>query len=237
MAYLDAREKCGHGLDVSSPTQFSPSVPDGNAYPAPGELNIKERRSWKSWQLVVAMVAAALVGMALNYRSVGATQSSNQGAYQLPPAAGSGASTTTTGAVATTSTTDSGSSTTTTSTSDSGSTTTTMLSTTATSAAVAPAGLLVGPTQSHGNWTSPAFGITTPGWNIGWAFQCTPAPTAGPSFEIFVTPVGTSPSGAPAISETGASAQSVTSETSTGQQVLVVEAPANCEWAVKVTGS
>jgi hypothetical protein len=75
------------------------------------------------------------------------------------------------------------------------------------------------------------------GWNIGWAFQCTPAPASGPSLQVFVTPVGGAPSGTPAIGETGASGQSVTSQPTVGQQTLVVEAPANCIWVVKVTGS
>jgi len=101
----------------------------------------------------------------------------------------------------------------------------------------APARLLLGPTQSEGNWTSPAFTITASGWNIGWAFQCTPAPTAGTSFQVFVTPAGSAPGSAAAISETGGSGQAVTAQTSLGKQTLVVEAPANCAWAVKVTGS
>jgi hypothetical protein len=97
--------------------------------------------------------------------------------------------------------------------------------------------LLLGPTQSQGNWTSPAFTITAPSWNIGWAFQCSPAPTAGTSFQVFVTPAGASPGSAAAISETGGSGQAVTAQSSLGKQTLVVEAPANCAWAVKVTGS
>ena len=43
--------------------------------------------------------------------------------------------------------------------------------------------------------------------------------------------------GTPAISETGPSGQSVTSQSSLGAQTLVVQAPASCTWVVKVTGS
>jgi hypothetical protein len=95
----------------------------------------------------------------------------------------------------------------------------------------------MGPTQMQGNWTSPTFTTTAAGWNIGWAFRCVPAPAGGPSFQVFVTPAGSSPSGTPAISETGPSGQSVTSQSSLGAQMLVVQAPATCTWAVKVTGT
>jgi hypothetical protein len=96
--------------------------------------------------------------------------------------------------------------------------------------------VLVGPFQSHGNWTSPQFTIGGGTWNIGWAFQCTPAPVAGPAFQVFVVADGASPTGTPAVSETGGSGQSVTAQSTSGSQQLVVQAGANCEWAVKVTG-
>jgi hypothetical protein len=202
----------------------------------PGELKIKDRRAWKSWQLATGMIIAAIVGMALNYHTVGASPSSSSGAYSLPPPSGSSGTTTTTtaasGGATTTSSTVSGSggsSTTSTSVPDA--------STTTPSAASAPARVLVGPEQSHGDWTSPAFTITSSNWNIGWAFQCTPAPVSGSSFQIFVTPAGSTPSGTPAVDESGASGQSVTAETSNGQQTVTIDAPANCVWAVKVTGS
>src|SRR5208282_3561160 len=99
-----------------------------------------------------------------------------------------------------------------------------------TSTTAAPAQLLLGPTQSQGNWTSPAFTVTASGWNIGWAFRCTPAPTAGPSFQVSVAAAGSSPTGAPAISETGASGQAVSTESTIGKQTLVVQAPASCVW-------
>jgi hypothetical protein len=190
--------------------------------PARGELGIKERRSWKSWQLVTAMVVAALVGMAINYRTVGSSASSNKQAYTLPPPASTGGTTTTTIA-------------------SSGSTTTTLVGGTTTStttpATTAPARLLLAPLQTHGDMTTAAFTTTVSGWIIGWAYRCTPVPATGSSLEIFVTPVGGSPSGAPAVNESGASGQSITTQTSLGPQTLVVEAPASCEWVVKVTGN
>jgi hypothetical protein len=103
--------------------------------------------------------------------------------------------------------------------------------------AAGPAQLLLAPYQSKGNWTSAAFTVTSSGWNIGWAFQCTPAPASGPSFQVSVVPAGTTPSGTAAVNETGATGQSVTAQTVTGQETLVVAAPPNCEWVVKVTGN
>jgi hypothetical protein len=222
--------------------------------PVPGALGIKEKRTWKTWQLVGGMVIAVLVGMLINYRTVGASASggsgtSGGGSYTPPPPAGAtsttvppgGSSTSTTAPPGSTGTSTSTAGTTTTKGRGSKATTTTTTSSTsgssATTTTTAPARLLLGPTQSEGNWTSPAFTITATGWNIGWAFQCTPAPTAGTSFQVFVTPAGSAPGSAAAISETGGSGQAVTAQTSLGKQTLVVEAPANCAWAVKVTGS
>jgi len=39
------------------------------------------------------------------------------------------------------------------------------------------------------------------------------------------------------VSQSGGSGQSVTAQTSTGSQELMVRAPSNCIWAVKVTGT
>lgn len=98
--------------------------------------------------------------------------------------------------------------------------------------------VLVGPYQSKGDWTSPSFDIAGGQWNIGWAFECSPAPAGAPSFEVFVVPAGSSVSAAavPAVNESGSSGQSVTSQSTSGSQEIVVEAGSSCVWAVKVTG-
>jgi hypothetical protein len=210
---------------------------DADRVPAPGDLRIKERRSWRTWQLVLAMGIALLFGMALNYHTVD-TGLSGGSAYSLPPPAGSTRTTVPTTASTTTSSTSVG--TTTTSIAPQSSTTSSTASSGTTASSTVPSTpteLLLGPTQSHGNWTSATFSVDAPGWDLGWAFQCSPAPVAGPSFQVYVTPAGTSPTGAPAVNETGGSGQSVASLSTVGEQVLVVMAPANCEWAVKVTGS
>jgi hypothetical protein len=189
--------------------------------------------------VAVGMLIALIVGFALNYRTVGGASPSHGGtgnnAYTLPPPSG-GTTTTAAGgsaqATTTTTTAAGGNATTTTTTapSSSGSTTTTT-----SSGSPTPTRVVLGPMQSHGNWTSTAFATTAPGWYIGWAFQCTPVPTGGPSFQVFVTPVGGSPSGTPAVNETGGSGSAVATESTVGQQMLVVEAPTTCQWVVKVS--
>jgi hypothetical protein len=213
---------------------------DGNAMPARGDLGIKEKRAWKTWQLVTGMLVALLLGMAVDYYLAGgegsATSSSGAGppAYHIPTSTGSKTTTTSSGRSSTTTAAAGGSTTTT---QAGGATTTSTSPSTSPTAAAGPARVLLGPTQLQGNWTSPTFTTTAAGWNIGWAFRCVPAPAGGPSFQVFVTPAGSSPSGTPAISETGPSGQSVTAQSSLGAQTLVVQAPATCIWVVKVTGT
>jgi hypothetical protein len=208
------------------------------AVPQAGELKIKERRSWKTWQLLSVALVAAIIGMWINGDTGGggsSAASSNPDGGHLPaegagtPAAsGSGATTTTAAA--------GGSSATTTTTIAGGSTTAT---TVAGAAAGGAARVLLLSPQQKGNWTSTAFTTTTAPWNIGWAFSCAPAPASGPSFQVFVTPSPSSgsPTGTAAISETGASGQSVTPQSSLGAQELVVQTAASCTWIIKVTGS
>ena len=57
----------------------------------PGELHIKERRTWRTWQLATGMLVAALAGMALDYYTAGSSQSStasNAPAYVVPKSTG-----------------------------------------------------------------------------------------------------------------------------------------------------
>ncbi len=218
--------------------------------PEPGELKIKERRTWKTWQLLLVALLAAGIGMWFNGNAGSASgdpaaSGSGSSSYKLGPppsstvpAAGSASAA---GANSSTTTTAAGSTTTT---APSGSTATTVAgagaaSATATTApvAVGPATVLVPTTQQTGNWTSPAFTIAGGTWNIGWAFQCAPAPSGGPSFQIFAVTNGSTASGTPAVTSTAASGQSVTPLTSTGSQQVIVQTTAACRWAVKVTGS
>jgi hypothetical protein len=96
--------------------------------------------------------------------------------------------------------------------------------------------VLLAPMQSSGNATTAPFTVGGGTWNIGWAFQCTPAPASGPAFAIFVVPSGGSAGATPAVSQSGASGQSVTPQTTAGTQTLQIQAPAGCRWIVKVTG-
>jgi hypothetical protein len=207
--------------------------------PEPGQLGIVERRTWKTWQLVIAVIIAALVGMWINGNtgSAGGASTSSSGAYKLPAPSGPTATTSPASAKAqsgstTTTTTAAGGSTTTT-TAAGGSTTTTAAG--GVTPAAGPATVLVPATQLTGNWTSPPFTIAGGTWNIGWAFQCTPAaPT--PTFEVFVAKTGASPGSSPAVTSGVSQGQSVTPQTTLGSQRIVVHAPAGCRWVVKVTG-
>ena len=224
------------------------------ADPQPGELHLKERRSWKTWQLVLGVLLAAFVGMAINGNVGNASTTSGSGAssYKLPPPSSTGSSTTTapTGGGARGA---SGSSTTTTTAAggagSSSSTTTTAPggaapggtasggSTTGTTQPVGQESYLVPEYQSSGNWTSPTFNIAGSTWYVGWAFQCNPVPAVKPTFSVYVvSPPGSSPSGSPAVTSNDPQGQSVTNLTTTGSQQLVVQAPPQCKWAVKVTG-
>ena len=196
------------------------------AAPAPGELGIKERRAWKTWQLLVTTGFALVLGMFLGYgngSSTSANQGSQKSGHALPPPSASG--TGSSGATATTVP----------------ATTTTVAGSTGSTAPPTAAGsgtatILVPRFQSQGNWTSPTFTIASGTWNIGWAFQCTPAPASGPGLQVFVVDPGAAPSGTAAVSETVASGQGVTPLTTTGAQQIVVQAPTGCIWVVKVTG-
>jgi hypothetical protein len=242
---------------MSTPSGFPDGPPgpnhsqpgDGTDTPAPGELGIVEKRTWKTWQLASAVVIAVVIGMALNYHTVGASQSTGSGgsnAYVIP--SGSGATTTTVAgsggasdsSTTTTPTTGQSSTTSTTSAKGHNSTTTTSAggqsSTSTTTASTSPVRLLLGPVQQSGGYTSTPFTTTAAGWNIGWAFQCSSASTT-PSFQVFVVPAGAQPTGAAAITESGLSGQAVTVQSAVGAETLVVQAPTDCMWVVKVTGS
>src|SRR5664280_2577520 len=211
--------------------------------PEKGELKIKERRSWRTWQLLAAVLVAAVVGMWFNGNSgsasgiPGSGSGGSSGGYKLPPAAGSPSTTAAAAGGAATSTTAAGGATTTTVAGTA--TSTTAAGTTATTAPVvlAPASVLVPETQQAGNWTSPAFTIAGGTWNIGWAFQCVPVPTVTPTFQIFVVNNGASPGATPAVTSSAASGSAVTPLTSAGGQQVIVQTSAACRWAVKVTGS
>ena len=204
------------------------TVDDAAGAPGPGTLGIKQPRSWKTWQLVVAVAVALVIGMVIgNSGGGGATPKPAAKGYTVPPPAGSGSQTsspTTSGA---------GSSTT-----ASAPTATASSSTPSTTvpAATGPAVVLLPQVQSRGAYTSTPFTVGASGWNIGWAYQCTPPPTSGPAFQIFVVPAVGSPGTTPAVNETAAAGQSVTTQTLTGSLELDVQAPASCIWVVKVTG-
>jgi len=208
----------------SDPGKVAGWVDSASGTPEPGELGIKERRSWHTWQLLVAVGLAAVFGMFIgnlgNSSSAKGSAGSSSSGYALPPPSSSGSST--------------GASTTTTP-----STTTPPSATSTTAPATATAGgtaqVLVPRYQSQGNWTSPTFTITSGTWQLGWAFQCSPAPSSGSGFQAFAITPGGSP-GTAAVTGSGASGSGITPLTSAGAQQIQVQAAAGCIWVVKVTG-
>lgn len=198
--------------------------PELDAIPKPGQLGLIGRRAWKTWQVVIVIAVALGLGLWWNYKPVGSSASPNQRSYVPPPPSGATTTTTTAASSASTTTTSAGGA-----------------LPNSTTGTTQPAKLLLAGHQQTGNWTSTPFTTTAAGWIIGWAYACNPAPASGPSLQIFVTPVGATASGTPAITETGASGQegpqNVTTQSGVGAQQLIVEAPPQCEWAVKVTGN
>ncbi len=230
---LDLRR---HSANESEPVD---PFTDDDSRTEPGSLHIVGRRSWKTWQLSIAVVLAAVFGMWFNGNTGSATEttgsSSSSGGFKIPAAAGTSSSTTTTAAPdkSTTSTTASvGGSTATTTAPGSSST-----SSTTVAQAVGPATVLIPATELAGNWTSSAFTIAGGTWNIGWAFSCAPVPAATPTFAVFVVKAGASAGTTPAVTSSAPSGQSVTPQTSTGSQQIIVHAPSGCRWVAKVTGS
>lgn len=212
----------------------TPETAPSDTRPEPGELRLAGRRAWKTWQLLVAVVAAAVFGMWLN----GSTGSAGTGGktassgFTLPSPAAS--STTQAGAATSPSTAPGGG----TATTGAGATTTTT-GAGGTTTSLPPASVLVPATQLTGDWTSPAFTILGGTWNIGFAYACQAASASPPGFQVFVVPANQVPaaSATPAVDGTETQGQSVQPETSVGSQQIVVEGAAGCRWAVKVTGS
>jgi hypothetical protein len=225
---------------AAGPPAYGAPAPDDRR-PEPGELHIVGRRSWKTWQLLLAVVIAAVLGMAFNGVTGSASgtsaSSGSSGGYKLPPpnasTAGGGSSGAGHSSASTTTTTSAGGSTPASGAAGSVTTTTAAASVTQ---ATGPATVLIPSTQQSGNWTSGTFNIAGGAWNIGWAFQCTPVPASTPTFAVFVVNAGASPGSTPAVTSAAASGNAVTPQTSTGSQQIVVQAPPACRWAVKVTG-
>jgi len=221
----------GNGSSWNPPLTTTPP-PEA---PAPGSLRIRERRSWRTWQLIVVGVVAALVGMVIGNSGGGGSASShsNTTTYTLPPATGHSSS----GATSSTAASPPTSSPPTSTPASSPPSSTPTSTPTTSPPATGSLRVLLGPTpQSRGNWTSTPFTVVSGQWNIGWAYQCTPAPVSGPAFQVFVFPTGASPGTSPAVAGTAASGNSVTPVSSPGSQEIQVQAPSSCVWVVKVTG-
>jgi hypothetical protein len=191
-----------------------------------GGLGIKERRSWQTWQLSVAVFMAILLGMAVGHGGGGGSSSANSAgdakpAFKLPPRPDDGSPTPTTISSPAPPTTLASASPTTAARGPSGG-----------SASGGPDAVLLPRTTGTGAQTLSGFTAAGP-WKLGWAFQCASAPT----FQIMVVPDGGSPPSQPAVDKADASGQGVSGQSTTGKLHLEVRAGPSCRWAVKASGA
>jgi hypothetical protein len=162
------------------------------AWNKPGGLAIQERRSFATWQVVVAAFAAWIIGMMVGYsfkKSV-SQQTTRHGIISLPTGSSSGSRA---GTVTTAGPTISVSAV-------APATTVPTATTAAASAAAANpnavATVLMAPVNASGPTDLPAFS-TAGAWTIGWAFSCVGAPGSQAAFNITVVPASGHRSGVP----------------------------------------
>jgi len=203
----------------------------------PGGLDIKETRSWATWQLATAALIAAVVGMLIGYSG---KKPSLQASASAPKISLGGPSVSISPGASATATSAPASSTT--------APTATTASATATTVATTPAGsgsttvaanqpqvVLEPQTNGAGPDQLPTFSTAGP-WNIGWAFSCVAAPGGSAAFTVQVVsePAATTP--VTAVTQTSRLSSGVTRETGGGKFHLQITTDPACRWAVKVTG-
>ena len=203
--------------------------------PQPGDLGIREKRSWATWQFITAIVIAALIGMAIGHSGGSSSAAGGAGGGQtlrtLPPESTgpSGATATTVaGATGTSSSIASNAGASTTTSAGGTSTTTKSGASTTTTAPPGPQAYLIHNLQGTGPTNLPALKIAGGQWTIGWAYRCVLAPGGAAKFQILgaATPVN----------EQGRNGSGTTQESKAGaQQLRIVTDPA-CAWAVTVVG-
>jgi hypothetical protein len=228
-------------IDPAPSTSPPPAPPAEPSWSQPGALGIQERRSWATWQLVVAVAVAGVLGMMVGYSGkkpsaeagTGRPIVSLGGLTATTPTTVGGAAPTAAATTATTPTTVAGAAPTAAATTA----TTAMTETTVTTAAPAPAAaptVLMPNTPGTGPSDLPAFTAAGP-WNIGWHFRCVNAPAGTGTFTVEVVPDAGAPA-APPVQQTSREGQGITPQTAAGRQHLKITTDPACQWAVKVTG-
>lgn len=181
-------------------------------------LDIRERRSWRTWQMFVAIVFALVAGMALGNLGAksGSATAADKPLYSLPPDAGNSPSAQPTTNVR--------------------ATTSASVQPTATgSLKTGPITILLPNKNGQGPNTTVAF--TAGGqWKLGWAYDCQLAKGGTGTFAVFVVSSSGTQSPTPAVQKTGRSGNGVATLTSLGAQRLHISTDGACRWAVKVTG-
>jgi hypothetical protein len=209
---------------LSPPTPVPPSDPPSAPTP-PGSLGIKERRTWRTSQVVLFCTLALLLGMRIGYSGEKAPAASSRGAVPgqsgLPPAP----TTPTTLAPG-----------------DPGQPTDTSPTTgSATTGTREPVGAAQGTPEvllevspRTGPLTTDTFTVAAGGWKVGWSFNCRGQGGSGP-FNVTVRHPGSGEAPEdPPVQQNGPDGKGIEQFSSQGDHVLVVQT--NCLWALKVTG-
>lgn len=172
-----------------------------------------EERQWPTWQLVTAAAVAVLIGLLL-----GRATTSSSGARRLTA---SGTSATRSG------------------TQPRSGAAPVPAEGPATTVAPAPAvasnghATLLNIPRQTGPQITQHFTVTGARWTLGWAYDCTEAPSGTGDFDIKVFDGSGNSSDDGGINQQGAKGSSVVAYTSTGERYLKVTT--NCVWAIRVT--
>jgi len=192
-------------LDQEQQTAREPS------WEQPGGLGLRDTRSWRTWQMITAIVLALIVGMIVGHIGGSSSLDASSAPLFSLPADASSAPSASTPAVETES------------------------AKPAARAKTGPAVVLMPNINGTGTKTLRVF--TAGGaWKVGWAFNCVLANSAAGSFKVFVVPDGGTVPDSALFEKSGRSGDGITAGTTLGAQHLHIQADEGCRWAVKVTG-
>lgn len=205
----------------------------------PGTHGIRGKRSWKTWQVIVACVISLLLGMRLGYDGESSTKAiaggTVPGGSGLPPDPNAGSSTTLPPDPGADPGAEPGSDPGSDPGADAGPGDPAGDGTTESSApGSGTAQLLLEITPHTGSSKSETFKVAAGGWKLGWSFNCSKQGGTG-NFAIAVQrPDGTEIPDDPPVGLDDAQGTGVQDYTSDGEHVLAITT--DCLWALKVTG-
>lgn len=227
-------------METSTVTPPPAPTPTGTAQG--GNLGIKERRTWKTYQVVIFCGLTLLMGMRIGYDGNSETTVSSggpaNGVSGLPPDPGATASTPAPadaddpGATVTPGDPSEGDLET-----GRGADTDGSPGAEGSPAAAAAGGVpqvILELTPRTGSFTSEAFSVAPGAWKLGWSFSCQKQGGTGLFAISLQRPGGEVVGTDPAIDRDGDQGTGVEEMASDGEHVIVVST--ECLWAVKVTG-